>query len=83
MKNFADLSLLKHFSIGTNPFVGGNKAMSDSHHSAAWQEAYGSNDIFEGDPRGKSLSSCTDGVSPFAHNRGVVELFIVCTCITG
>lgn len=41
----------------------------DIQQSIAWKKFYSENGIFEGDPRGLSLSLCTDGVNPFAHNR--------------
>ena len=41
----------------------------DIQQSPAWKKAYGIDGVFEGDSRGISLSLCTDGVNPFAHNR--------------
>ena len=41
----------------------------DIQQSLAWRGFYSDNGIFEGDPRGLSLSICTDGVNPFSHNK--------------
>ena len=41
----------------------------DIQQSSAWKKAYSNTGLFQGDPRGISLSLCTDGVNPFAHNR--------------
>ena len=41
----------------------------DIHDSPQWAEAYSSNGVFCGDPRGISLGFCTDGINPFSHNR--------------
>jgi hypothetical protein len=46
-----------------------NSTVFDIHQSEAWTEAYSNSGIFKGDPRGVSLSLCTDGVNPFAHNK--------------
>ena len=41
----------------------------DIQQSTVWRKFYSKDGIFEGDSRGLSLSLCTDGVNPFAHNR--------------
>ena len=41
----------------------------DIQQSLAWRRFYSGNGIFKGDPRGLSLSLCTDGVNPFSHNK--------------
>ena len=46
-----------------------NDSIVDIHQAEAWKEAYSSNGVFKGDPRGLSLTLCTDGVNPFAHNK--------------
>lgn len=39
------------------------------HESSAWKEWYSTDGMFCGDPRGLSLSLCTDGVNPFAKEK--------------
>ena len=41
----------------------------DIQQSIAWRKFYSEDGMFEGDSRGLSLSLCTDGVNPFAHNK--------------
>ena len=41
----------------------------DVQDACTWKSAYSATGIFNGDPRGISLSLCTDGVNPFSHNR--------------
>lgn len=43
--------------------------MYDIHDSPVWKSAYSNHGIFKGDPRGRSIAFCTDGVNPFSHNR--------------
>ncbi len=49
----------------------------DIQQSRAWESAYSDTGIFEGDPRGVSLSLCTDGVNPFAHNKVSYSMWLI------
>lgn len=44
-------------------------AILDIQESKAWQEAYKSDGIFQGDKRALSVSLCTDGLNPFSCKR--------------
>lgn len=41
----------------------------DLHQSFAWKSRYAVNGPFQGDPRGVSLSLCTDGTNPFSKEK--------------
>lgn len=43
--------------------------IADLHQSEAWISSYGYDGQFGGDPRGISLSFCTDGTNPFSKER--------------
>lgn len=45
-----------------------NNPIFDIHQSDAWRRFYNSG-LFKGNGRGVSLALCTDGVSPFSHNK--------------
>lgn len=49
--------------------------MHDIHDSPCWAKAYSDDGVFKGDARGVSLSLCTDGVNPFAHNKVVYSMW--------
>ena len=43
--------------------------VSELHQSQAWRSMYAFNGPFKGDPRGISLSFCTDGTNPFSKEK--------------
>ena len=48
----------------------GNKtSISDLHQTNTWKSFYSVNGHFKGDPRGISLSLCTDGTNPFSKEK--------------
>ena len=43
--------------------------VSNLHQSEAWVSSYHQSGVFGGDPRGISLSLCTDGTNPFSKEK--------------
>lgn len=44
-------------------------SISDFHETNAWKSLYSADGYFKGDPRGISLSLCTDGTNPFSKEK--------------
>ncbi len=52
------------------------------HESSTWRERYSADGIFHGDPRGLSLSLCTDGVNPFAKEKVSYSMWPIIIMLT-
>lgn len=55
--------------------------ISDIHQSQAWKSRYCSSGPFHGDPRGISLSVCTDGMNPFSKEKVVYSMWPIVVTI--
>ena len=49
--------------------AGGTTCVSELHQSHAWKSVYSLEGYFKGDPRGISLSLCTDSTNPFSKEK--------------